>query len=152
MDLKHEGRQLALALVNIDDVVLVRELSGSGTNLLSLAGRSVVGTAVIGAGMATRVALLGAQVATKSALAVAGAAKGRIPGAGIAEQMVYELDQSLGRGGETASALASQGVALGKTDGRPPAEPIFGEAWLGKRLRPGATTGTVLVDSALDLT
>jgi hypothetical protein len=152
MDLKHEGRQLALALVNIDDVVLVRELSGSGTNLLSLAGRSVVGTAVIGAGLATRVALLGAQVATKSALAVAGAAKGRIPGADVAEQVVYELDQSLGRGGETASALASQGVALGKADGRPPAEPIFGEAWLGKRLRPGATAGTVLVDSALDLT
>jgi hypothetical protein len=152
MDLKQEGRQLALALVNIDDVVLARELSGSGINLLSFAGRSVVGTAVVGAGMATRAALLGAQVATKSALAVAGAAKGRIPGAGVAERLVYEMDQSLGRGGEAASAVASQGVALGKTDGRPPAEPIFGDAWLGKRLRPGATASSVLVDSAIDLT
>jgi hypothetical protein len=121
-------------------------------NLLAFAGRSAVGTAVVGAGIATRAALLGAQVATKSALAVAAAAKGTIPGARAAEQMMCELDQSLGRGGEAASALAAQGVALGKADGRPPAEPIFGEAWLGKRLKPGATASTVLVDSAIDLT
>lgn len=151
MDLKRDGRQFALALVNVDDIVLARELSGSSFNLLSFAGRSLVGTAVAGAGMATRAAMLGAQVATKSALAVAGVAKGRIPGAGVAEQMVYDLDQSIARSGETASAVASRGVAISRTDSRPPTEPIFGEVWLGKRLKPGSTPGSVLVDSALDL-
>ncbi len=151
MDLKREGRQLALALVNVDDIVLARELSGSGSSLFSFAGRSLVGTAVMGAGMATRAAMLSAQVATKSALAVAGLAKGRIPGGDVAEQMVYELDQTLSRSGEAASAVASRGVAIGRSDSRPPAEPIFGEAWLGKRLKPGSTPGSVLVDSALDL-
>lgn len=151
MDLKREGRQIALALVNIDDVVLARELSGSGLDLLSFAGRSLVGTAVVGAGMATRAAMLGAQVATRSALAMVTVAKGRIPGADVAEKMVSDLEQSIGRSGETASAVASRGVAIGKTDGRPPSEPIFGEAWLGKRLKPGSTASSVLVDSALDL-
>jgi hypothetical protein len=48
--------------------------------------------------------------------------------------------------------VASQGVEIAKPDGRPPAEPIFGEAWLDKRLKPGATPTSVLVESALDLT
>jgi hypothetical protein len=34
----------------------------------------------------------------------------------------------------------------------PPAEPIFGDPWLGKRLKPGSTPNTVLMDSALDVT
>ncbi|MEX2662049.1 MAG: hypothetical protein WD227_08965, partial [Vicinamibacterales bacterium] len=91
MDIQKAGRQAALALMNVDDVVLVREVSDGGLSLLSLAGRSFVGGAVAGAGIATRAAVLGAQVATKSARAVAGAAKGRIPGAGAAEQMCYDL-------------------------------------------------------------
>lgn len=152
MDLKREGRQLALALVNVDDLVLAQELSGNSINFLSFASRSLVGTAVAGAGMASRAAVLGAQFATKSALAVAGAAKGRIPGAGIAEQLAYDLDQRVGHGGESASFIASQGIALGKSDGKPPTEPIFGDAWLGKRLKPGATPTTVLVESVIDLT
>jgi len=152
MDLKHEGRQLALALVNVDDLVLAQELSGNSISFLSFAGRSLVGTAVAGAGMATRAAVLGAQFATKSALAVAGAAKGRIPGAGIAEQLAYDLDQQVGHGGESASFIASQGIALGRSDGKAPTEPIFGDAWLGKRLKPGATPTTVLVESVIDLT
>jgi len=152
MDLKREGRQIALALVNVDDLVLAQELSGNSISFLSFAGRSLVGTAVAGAGMVTRAAVLGAQFATKSALAVAGAAKGRIPGAGIAEQLVYDLDQRVGHGGESASFIASQGIALGKSDGKPPTEPIFGDAWLGKRLKPGATPTTVLVESVIDLT
>ena len=152
MDITHEGRQLALAIVNMDDLVLAGQLSSGSVSLLSFAGRSLVGTAVAGAGIATRAAVLGAQVATKSALAVAGAAKGTIPGAGLAEQMVYDLDQSVGRSGQTASFVASQGVAIGKAESRPPAEPIFGDPWLGKRLRPGATVGSVFMDSAVDLT
>jgi hypothetical protein len=152
MDIQREGRQVAMAFVNVDDIVLVRELTGSGVNLLSFAGRSLVGTAVLGAGMATRAAVFGAQVATKSALAVATVAKGRIPGGALAEQWAYDLDQTVGRGGEVASYVAAQGVEIAKADGRPPTEPIFGEAWLGKRLKPGATPTTVLVESALDLT
>ncbi|MEX1128519.1 MAG: hypothetical protein WEB50_08145 [Vicinamibacterales bacterium] len=152
MDIQKAGRQAALALMNVDDVVLVREVSDGGLSLLSLAGRSLVGGAVAGAGIATRAAVLGAQVATKSARAVAGAARGRIPGAGAAEQMCYDLDQRIGRSGEAASYLALQGVEIAKTDRRPPAEPIFGDPWLGKRLKPGATPNTVLFDSALDLT
>jgi hypothetical protein len=152
MDLQREGRQIALAFVTVDDIVLARELSASGMHLLSFAGRSLVGTAVVGAGMATRAAMLGAQVATKSALAVATAATGRIPGAAAARHIVHDLDQSVGRSGEGASFVASQGVAVAKPDHRPPAEPIFGEPWLGKRLRPGATSNSVLVDSAFDLT
>ncbi len=152
MDLQREGRQLALAFVNLDDVVFARELSANGMNLLSFAGRSLVGTAVVGAGVATRAAVLGAQVATKSALAVASAAKGRIPGGAIAEQVVYELDRNVALGGEAASFVASQGVAVARPRPKPPAEPIFGDPWLGKRLKPGATPNTVLMDSALDLT
>ncbi len=152
MDLQREGRQLALAFVNVDDIVFARELSANGINLLSFAGRSLVGSAVVGAGVATRAAVLGAQVATKSALAVASAAKGRIPGAGVAEQMAYELDRNVGLGGEAASFVASQGVAVARPDPKPPAEPIFGDPWLGKRLKPGSTPNTVLMDSAVDLT
>ncbi len=152
MDLQREGRQLALAFVNVDDVVFARELSANGMNLLSFAGRSLVGSAVVGAGLATRAAVLGAQVATKSALAVASVAKGRIPGGAVAEQVVYELDRNVGLSGEAASFVASQGVAVARPKPKPPAEPIFGDPWLGKRLRPGATPNTVLMDSALDLT
>ena len=92
MDLQREGRQLALAFVNVDDVVFARELSANGMNLLSFAGRSLVGSAVVGAGVATRAAVLGAQVATKSALAVASAAKGRLPGGAIAEHTLPDSD------------------------------------------------------------
>jgi hypothetical protein len=152
MDLQREGRQLALAFVNLDDIVFARELSANGINLLSFAGRSLVGSAVVGAGIATRAAVLGAQVATKSALAVAAVAKGRIPGAGVAEQVVYEFDRNVSHGGEAASFVASQGVAVARRQPKPPAEPIFGDPWLGKRLRPGATPNTVLMESALDLT
>jgi hypothetical protein len=152
MDIQREGRQLALAFVNVDDIVFVRVLSSNGISLLSFAGRSLVGSAVVGAGLATRAAVLGAQVATKSALAVASAAKGRIPGAGVAEQMVYELDRNVSRSGEAASFVASQGVAVAQRAAKPPAEPIFGDPWLGKRLKPGSTPNQVLMDSALDLT
>jgi hypothetical protein len=152
MDIQREGRQLALAFVNIDDLVFAKELSANGSNLLSFAGRSLVGSAVVSAGLATRAAVFGAQVATKSALAVASMAKGRIPGAGVAEQVVYELDRNVALGGEAASFMASQGVAVARPKPKPPAEPIFGDPWLGKRLRPGSTPNTVLMDSALDLT
>ena len=151
MDLQQQGRQLALSFVNIDDLVLARELSASGIHLLSFAGRSLVGSAVVGAGVATRAAMFGAQVATKSALAVANAAAGRVPGGEAARQVARELDRSVGRSGEGASFVASQGVVVAKPDRRPPAEPIFGEPWLAKRLPPGATSGTVLVDSAFEL-
>lgn len=152
MDIQKQGRQLALAFINIDDLVFAKEVSGSGLNLLSFAGRSLVGSAVVGAGVATRAALFGAQVATKSALAVAAIAKGRIPGGTAAEQMAYDLDQRLGREGQAASFVAAQGVGIAKPDRRPPAEPIFGDPWLGKRIKPGATPGSVLVESAVDLT
>jgi hypothetical protein len=151
MNLQREGRQLALSFVNVDDLVLARELSTSGIHLLSFAGRSLVGSAVVGAGVATRAAMFGAQVATKSAVAVASVAEGRIPWAAAARRVAHELDKSVGRSGEGASFVASQGVVVAKPDHRPPAEPIFGEPWLAKRLRPGATSGTVLVDSAVEL-
>src|SRR5688500_18177310 len=97
MDIQKEGRRAALAMMNVDDLVLVREVSGGGLGLLSLAGRSLLGGAVAGAGIATRTAVFAAQVATKSALAVAGAAKGRISGAAAAERMCYEIDQRVSR-------------------------------------------------------
>jgi hypothetical protein len=55
-------------------------------------------------------------------------------------------------GGQAASFMASQGVAVSRPKPTPPAEPIFGDPWLGKRLKPGSTPNTVLMDSALDLT
>lgn len=152
MDIQKQGRQLALAFMNLDDLVLAKEVSGSGRNLFSLASRSLVGSAVVGAGIATRAAVFGAQVATKSALAIAGVAKGRVPGGDVVEQIAYDIDQSVGRQGEAASSIAARGVGIAKPDRQPPTEPIFGDPWLGKRITPGSTPGTVLVGSAIDLT
>ena len=152
MTLEQKGREIALAFINLDDIVLARELSGSGLSLLAQAGRSVVGTAVVGGGLATRAAVFGAQLATKSAMAATAAARGIVPGADTAEQMAWELDQRIGGTGQTASAIASRGVQIGKADPGPPTDPILGEVWLGKRLEPGSTWNTVLADSAFDLT
>jgi hypothetical protein len=151
MSFQQKSRQIALSFVNMDDVVVARELSGNGMSILGLVGRSIVGTAVISGGLAARAALFGAQVAAKSARAATAAAKGVVPGADAAEEAMYQLDQRLGAGAERASFVASRGVEIGKENDLPPTDPILGDPWLGKRLDPGATWNTVLADSAGDL-
>jgi hypothetical protein len=151
MSLEQKSREVALSFVNLDDVVFARELSGNGMTLLALVGRSLVGTAAIGGGLAARGAFFGAQVATKSAMAATAAARGVVPGAETAEQAMYELDRRIGMSAERASVIASRGVAIGKANDQPPTDPIVGDPWLGKRLDPGATWNSVLVDSAVDL-
>src|SRR5215472_10291924 len=134
MDLEQKSRQIALSFVNMDDVVVARELSGNGMSMLALVGRSIVGTAVTGGGLAARAALFGAQVATKSAMAASAAAKGVVPGAEAAEEAMYQLDRRLGASAERASFVASRGVEIGKEDDeQPPTDPIMGDPWLGKR-------------------
>ena len=151
MSLEQKSREVALSFVNLDDVVFVREWSGNGMSMLALVGRSLVGTAAIGGGLAARGAFFGAQVAAKSAMAATAAAKGLVPGAETAEQAIYELDQRIGMSAERASVIASRGVAIGKANDQPPTDPIVGDPWLGKRLEPGATWNTVLADCAVDL-
>jgi hypothetical protein len=151
MSIEQKSREIALSFINLDDVVVTRELSGSGMSMLAIMSRSVVGTAVAGGGLAARAALFGAQVAAKSAMATTAAAKGLVPGADAAEQAMYELDRRLGTGAERASFVASRGVEIGKADEKPPTDPILGDPWLGKRLDPGATWNTVLADSVGDL-
>lgn len=151
MDLEQKSRQIALSFVNLDDVVVARELSGNGMSVLALVGRSLVGTAVTGGGLAARAAVFSAQVAAKSAMAATAAAKGLVPGAEQAEQVMYELDRRLGSSAERASFVASRGVEMGKAEELPPTDPILGEPWLGKRLPPDATWNTVLADSTGDL-
>jgi hypothetical protein len=154
VDLQQKGRQVALEFVNHDDIVLAREFGGGSLEMIAQAGRSLVGTALIGGGIATRAAVLGAQIATKSAMAATAAAKGLVPGADAAEQVVYELDQQVSGGGEAASFVASRGVEIGKAnaDSRVPTDLILGQTWLGKSRDPDATWNTVLADSAVDLT
>ena len=151
MTIEQKSREIALSFINLDDVVVTRELSGSGMSMLAIMGRSFVGTAVAGGGLAARAALFGAQVAAKSAIATTAAAKGLVPGADAAERAMSELDRRLGASAERASFVASRGVEIGKADEKPPTDPILGDPWLGKRLDPGATWNTVIADSAGDL-
>jgi hypothetical protein len=151
MTIEQKSREIALSFINLDDVVVTRELSGNGMSILAMMGRSVVGTAVTGGGLAARAALFGVQVVAKSAMATTAAAKGLVPGADAAERAMYDLDRRLGASAERASFIASRGVEIGKADEKPPTDPILGDPWLGKRLDPDATWNTVLADSAADL-
>lgn len=144
------AKKVAQTLVGLDDIVLFREIADKGMQQATDAGRSMVGAALVGGGLAARTATLGVQLGTKSAKAATDAVKGMVPGADVAGRVVDDMDRRIGESGQKASRLAAHGAGIGRSGGMP-TNPLTGETWLEKSLGEGEGWNTLLADSTVDL-
>ncbi len=142
-------QKLAQTFLTLDDLVFGQELVSESLSQVELAGRSAVGSVVVGSNVAARTFQIGMQAGAKATKVAAMSVEGLVPGAGTVRAFADRLDHGATEAAEEASRLAAYGVELSRGGERhPPANPVTGGPWLAKSAPREMTLGALAAETA----